>query len=261
MVVRHPNGQIEIYGYPEDVFPPTDFHSATLRGDHILIVGCLGHPKQRAQATPIYRLDLSDFSISECKTSGDGPLRLHEHKAELSADGTTLICHAGRDVHPTEGWIVENLTTWHLDLQSFAWSAAGTKPCTRWMLMREEEGDNDLWGIGLVAQYQRAGRTSKTAESYRKKFAARGLVVDTTLHAARFRLPVPHKVLPNKDDDSPRTKRIEIGGTVVRIYEGSDRIDVAIEGHLPSSTRDALVQFGLDTYAALEGVPYKVVHL
>ncbi|MDO5769545.1 MAG: hypothetical protein Q4P13_08575, partial [Psychrobacter sp.] len=35
VIVRHPDGHIEIYGYPRAVFPPTDFHTATLVGDYI----------------------------------------------------------------------------------------------------------------------------------------------------------------------------------------------------------------------------------
>jgi len=34
-----PNGSITIYGYPEAVFPPTDFHTATLIGSYIYLIG------------------------------------------------------------------------------------------------------------------------------------------------------------------------------------------------------------------------------
>jgi ankyrin repeat protein len=30
--IHHPSGQIEIFGYPAEIFPPTDFHTATLIG-------------------------------------------------------------------------------------------------------------------------------------------------------------------------------------------------------------------------------------
>ncbi len=40
--VHHPDGRIEILGYPEDVFPPTDFHSATLVGERLVLIGSLG---------------------------------------------------------------------------------------------------------------------------------------------------------------------------------------------------------------------------
>lgn len=40
-------GSLDYYLYASDVFPPTDFHSATLIGDAIWIIGCLGYRQQR----------------------------------------------------------------------------------------------------------------------------------------------------------------------------------------------------------------------
>ena len=34
-------GRVEIYRYPQDIFPATDFHTATLVGDQIIIIGSL----------------------------------------------------------------------------------------------------------------------------------------------------------------------------------------------------------------------------
>src|SRR5687767_503933 len=41
-IVIGPGGAVEIYGYAPDAFPPTDFHSATLVGDAIYVIGGLG---------------------------------------------------------------------------------------------------------------------------------------------------------------------------------------------------------------------------
>lgn len=77
VVVRDLLGNVWIYGYPPDVFPPTDFHTATfLNGDWdsplptevdhltggIIIIGCLGYPADREFGrTPVYRLDLNEM--------------------------------------------------------------------------------------------------------------------------------------------------------------------------------------------------------
>lgn len=54
VTVVGPDGSIKIRGYSRGVFPPTDFHSATLAGDAILIIGRLGYPDQRvAGRTPV----------------------------------------------------------------------------------------------------------------------------------------------------------------------------------------------------------------
>jgi hypothetical protein len=39
VVVHDGKGDLQIYGYPREVFPPTDFHTATLCGDCIFIIG------------------------------------------------------------------------------------------------------------------------------------------------------------------------------------------------------------------------------
>ena len=36
------DGSIEIYRYPKDHFPPTDFHTAILLGERVIIIGQLG---------------------------------------------------------------------------------------------------------------------------------------------------------------------------------------------------------------------------
>jgi ankyrin repeat protein len=48
------DGGIEIFGYPEDVFAPTDFHTATLVGPYIYVVGSLGYQgTRRFNETPV----------------------------------------------------------------------------------------------------------------------------------------------------------------------------------------------------------------
>ena len=42
-VFVHEGEAIRIHGYPEDVFPPTDFHTATLLGREIVLIGSLGY--------------------------------------------------------------------------------------------------------------------------------------------------------------------------------------------------------------------------
>lgn len=51
VVVLGPGDEIEIYGYPKEVFPPTDFHTANIVGDRIILIGCLGYPTIADPAT------------------------------------------------------------------------------------------------------------------------------------------------------------------------------------------------------------------
>jgi hypothetical protein len=80
------DGSIAIYGYPEATFPPTDFHTATLIGDHIYVIGSLGYQgTRRFGETPIHRLDLRTFRMERLDAGGDAPGWIFQHRATLAA--------------------------------------------------------------------------------------------------------------------------------------------------------------------------------
>ncbi len=86
MIVHDGKGGFEILGYPEAVFPPTDFHSATLVGQWIYIIGNLGYIHTReAQScvTPVYRLHVETYRIERVIPQGKSPGWIHRHQAEL----------------------------------------------------------------------------------------------------------------------------------------------------------------------------------
>jgi len=157
---------------------------------------------------------------------------------------------------------VENLVTWEFDLGSKSWSVAEAKPFQRWLLVREDESYNDLWGIGRVVCASRSVRKGKIAEGYQSEFAKRGHVVDAELFDARFTPPIPHSPIePDPDCSEYHVHRFLVDGVTVRIVEGMHEIAVTVEGQLSSDMLEALERHGLETYSALEGVPYKSIHL
>ncbi|KAK8014168.1 hypothetical protein PG990_007464 [Apiospora arundinis] len=82
-----------IYGYPREVFPPTDFHTATLvtGTPDIYIIGAMGYGDQRRPGeTPVYRLDTRDFSMHAIETSGEKPGWINHHSANVVEDGTAI---------------------------------------------------------------------------------------------------------------------------------------------------------------------------
>ncbi len=84
VIVKHPDGEVNIYTYPVDIFPPTDFHSATLVGNKIFIVGCLGHIQDRdTHETRVYCLECDNFTIQKIATTGQNPGWIYEQKAEF----------------------------------------------------------------------------------------------------------------------------------------------------------------------------------
>jgi ankyrin repeat protein len=86
VVIHDGKGGFEILGYPEEVFPPTDFHSATLVGEWIYIIGNLGYPHTReafGYETPVFRFHTASGRIERVATSGESPGWIHDHQAKL----------------------------------------------------------------------------------------------------------------------------------------------------------------------------------
>src|SRR5262249_3800363 len=82
--VHGADGSVTIHGYPEEAFPPTDFHTATLDGDHIYIIGSLGYQgTRRFGETPIYRLDVNTFRMEQLAATGEAPGWISRHRAIL----------------------------------------------------------------------------------------------------------------------------------------------------------------------------------
>jgi hypothetical protein len=127
VVVHDGRGGFEIYGYPKDVFSPTDFHSATLVGESIYIIGSLGYPDQRKRGfTPVYRLDAKSLQIDEVRTSGEYPGWLHGHRALHIPDSHAIRIQGGQlDPGGTSG-LTPSLDTFELDLESLVWRLVKT---------------------------------------------------------------------------------------------------------------------------------------
>jgi hypothetical protein len=90
--VHAPDGAITIFGYPREDFPPTDFHTATLVGDAIYVVGSLGYRgERRFGETQVFRLDTTTFRIDPVATSGDAPGWIFRHRATLSEPGEIRV--------------------------------------------------------------------------------------------------------------------------------------------------------------------------
>lgn len=125
VVVHQGDGRFTIYGYPESVFSPTDFHSATLVGSSIYLIGCLGYPHQRQPGvTPVYQLDTESLRIERIETGGEAPGWISKHRATLiSAD--TIQIDEGTLYDPaceTEDSFPTNRYSYQLDLNSRQWT-------------------------------------------------------------------------------------------------------------------------------------------
>ncbi|MEA5624633.1 ankyrin repeat domain-containing protein [Nostoc sp. UHCC 0251] len=126
VVVYQGDGKFQIYGYPKDVFPPTDFHSATLFGEYIYIIGSLGYSDTRIyNETPVYRLNIYTFEIEKVETTGEKPGWISRHKAYYKEPAKIYItggklCVLNND--QSEDYI-DNSVDYVLDLINLTWSS------------------------------------------------------------------------------------------------------------------------------------------
>ncbi len=128
--VHHPTGAIEFFGYPEAVFPPTDFHTATLIGDRVIwIIGSLGYlGKRHYGETPVYRLDTESYQIERIKIAGKCPGWIYGHAAIALAGGKIQI--SGGEIVSLSGDTelhARNDQYFVLDTEQSAWSSPASK--------------------------------------------------------------------------------------------------------------------------------------
>jgi ankyrin repeat protein len=122
-VFVHDRGSIRIFCYPEDVFPPTDSHTATLVGQRIILIGSIGYfGTRRYGETPAYSLDTESFAIEKLETHGEKPGWIFKHRAILR-EGREIVVTGGTIVSEADGdeQHLDNECTFVLDLATLAW--------------------------------------------------------------------------------------------------------------------------------------------
>jgi ankyrin repeat protein len=123
VIVHRGDGTFDIYGYPEAVFPPTDFHTATLVGHSVYIIGSLGYAGRRHfGTTPVYRLDTGTLAIEPVETTGTPPGWINSHKAKLV--GGVIEVSGGKVCRLADGEELyeDNPNAYALDLATGVWS-------------------------------------------------------------------------------------------------------------------------------------------
>jgi|SRR5215469_3426376 len=122
VVVFTPEDGIEIYAYPKEVFPPTDFHSATVADGQIVIIGGVGYKNERRPGhTPVYSLDLSSYCISQILTSGEMPGWISEHEASCQEGTITIRAGQRAQERDSRQRFSRNFEDYALDLKSCVW--------------------------------------------------------------------------------------------------------------------------------------------
>jgi hypothetical protein len=126
--VHERDGAVAVYGYPESVFPPTDYHTATLVGDFIYVIGSRGYSGTRRYGrTPVYRLNIHTLRMECLDARGEVPGWVYKHRAaavsphEIRIWGGTIVTGSGSgESHE------RNLGSFVLDLDRLLWRREST---------------------------------------------------------------------------------------------------------------------------------------
>lgn len=262
VVVQHPNGHVDIFGYPREVFPPTDFHSATLVGNRIVVIGCLGYPKDRKPGTtPVFVLDLGTFTISALDTSGTPPGWIHGHEAVLSADGASININRGvLDRGGSERRLVDNLDDWRLHLTTWRWERLTERRWPRWEVRRQDRTTNHIWDFERALWAKKFPKLKRAVEQLSTLEEQLGATPDLELFERLYRPNLAHEILPN-DEHVYGVHRIRTAGVVVRYVQNTHCIQITVEGDLPRQTLDLLTQDLLDKLSTLENSTCELIPL
>ena len=262
VVIRHPDGKIDIFGYPRDVFPPTDFHTATLVGNRIIIIGCLGYQdERRAGITPILVLDIDTLAISQAVASGTPPGWIHRHDASVSEDGSSILIRNGKLDRGIKGEsLVENLDEWRLHLGDWRWERLTDRQWQRWEFVRSDRKHNHFWRIRLALFYHEVNLQKELQEQMEELALECGTKPNLELIAELYRPAIPYEQIPNNESEHG-VIRIKVNGITVRYVEEMQSIQMTVEGDLPQHTIDALKSDLLNKLTNLEGTSYEVKQL
>jgi len=124
VIVREADGSLTIHGYPEAVFAPTDFHTATRIDNAIYLIGSLGYAGRREYGqTPVYRLEIGSWRIKRMECRGEGPGWIHRHRATWTGGGEIRVT-GGEVLTQSEGEerASENGRVFVLDVDRCVWT-------------------------------------------------------------------------------------------------------------------------------------------
>jgi len=262
VVMVDTSGGVQIFGYPIEVFPPTDFHSATLVDNAIILIGNLGYSGKRHYGqTQVLRLELDTWRISPMETFGENPGWIHSHLAELLPGGNEIRITGGKIDRGNETPLIENIDEWSLDLQTWYWKRLTNHQWARFVFRRKDERWNHLSDIQSLLLYKQIAEHGEQYENIYKNAEKElkeklGTLPDVKLFETLYTPDVATEIIAkNPDDEEYNVHRIRVGDVVVRYVEDSREIQMTVEGELPSGIVEQLRDDVMQKFAALEGVP------
>lgn len=251
VTVINPDGSIEIRGYARGVFAPTDFHSATLAGHSIFIIGGLGYPEQRVVGhTPVVRLDLDTMAITPVSTSGEAPGWIHRHSARLSDGGHSIIVHGGEVWLGERRTLQDNIDSWSLDISSGRWTRLTALDWQRWTMLRVDRQRNRLYDLRQALWHRDHGWPG--LESHWRHDDKPDFEALAALYRIDEASPLPEQ------GAEYNVYRVSIDGVSVTFTEDGWSVKALIEGRLSEDRLGELQRKTLANLQQLDAAPWEI---
>ena len=254
LVVTTQGGRIEIYGYPRAIFPPTDFHTASLTDQCMVLVGNLGYPEdRRIGQTQLLAVDRPSWTVSRIDSLGTSPGWIHSHHAELQPDNASILVRGGKIFRGEGLSLVENIDEWKLHLSGWRWERMTERRWARFELYRKDRTRIHLFELRR-ALWEREMRWEGREAHELQLQTELGGPLRLDLIPSLYRPSIQHEFLP-ADEHEYSVHRIRVDGVVVRYVEESFTVQVTVEGRLPAEVVEQLREELVRALETLEQSP------
>jgi hypothetical protein len=260
VVILNEGAEPRILGYEAEVFPPTDFHTASLLEDRIIVVGNLGYSEERVQGqTQVLVLDCSNWSVSHMEAGGEPPGWIHKHQAELQSGGSAILIKGGQVYCGERRGFVENLDDWLLHLAEPRWERLTNRRWMQFTIRRKDRELLHLWAF-RSDRWRFECNLPEAIDLPELTFQLPTLEEQLggpprfELLPELYRPSIEHEAL-SEDPEEFGVFRVRIEGVVVRFVEESDVIRVVIEGPLSQPIVQRLREHVTSTLERLEYAP------
>ncbi len=256
VIVKLPNGEVQIYGYPKHIFPPTDFHTATLVDNEIWIIGSLGYQDKRQYShTQVYKLNINSFKIEQVATRNSMGW-VHQHNAEYK-DGQ-IIVSSGQVLKDENSPMQEQIDSWALNLKTLIWTNLTNYQWQGFYIQRKDLQGLSTWlyhNLLIAKEHHLASFQEELDEFYEYM----DMEPDLEFFKQLFIPPIPHYMDESHQYIDCHT--VYIDDIKVRYIEDCQSIQVIVEGILPDKTLDLLKDNLCHKLAKLENSPCEVTEI
>lgn len=256
VVVTHPkgDGSIDFYCYPKSDFPPTDFHTATLVDNTIVIIGSLGYREERnPNDTPVYLLHLDSFEIHKVETSGISPGWIHRHSATRNEDENSIIVTKGKVDTGGKHFLRENIEDWKLNPHDWSWERLTARNWIQFAIKRKDNRMIPLWDIRHAAWSLERNMEDSYQEDMKRLEQFIGFRPDVKLVKHLYDFDNEHDL--HEDKDHYNLFWVYVDGVRVRLTEEMHDLQVVIEGSLTPTKVSLIKQQLIDRLSVLVDSP------